>query len=94
MAVRGLSKVVGLRYAGTIPPKMETYVNESLCPVACPVCGESQNTLPGAFDPDRQPFGPVHCMVCGHQFSAHEYQSGLEIRRRKLASLAGVTTSS
>jgi hypothetical protein len=64
-------------------------LNEPLCPVACPVCGESQNTLPGGFDPERLPFGPVHCMVCGHQFTASEYRVGLESRRRKLESMTG-----
>jgi hypothetical protein len=30
-------------------------------------------------------------MVCGHQFTASEYRSGLEARRRELAGLAGPT---
>ena len=33
--------------------------------------------MPGGFDPDRDPFGPVNCMVCGHEFSREEYLAGL-----------------
>ena len=66
-------------------------MNEPLCPVRCPVCGESQNTLPGNFDPDAEPFGPVHCMVCGHVFSRAEYMGGLEQSRRELETLNGPT---
>ncbi len=64
-------------------------MNEPPCPVACPVCGESQNTLPGDFDPDREPFGSVHCMICGHQFTAVEYRAGLDARRRELTEMTG-----
>ncbi len=52
-------------------------MTRDLYPVACPRCGEAQNSLPGAFDPDRNPFGPVSCMVCGHEFSREEYLAGL-----------------
>lgn len=34
-----------------------------IVPVTCPACGESQNILPGGFDPDVEPFGPVFCMA-------------------------------
>lgn len=49
-----------------------------LVPVTCPKCGESQNRHPGGFDPDRDPFGPVLCMGCGREFTAHEYRSSLQ----------------
>lgn len=51
-----------------------------ILPVPCPRCGESQNVTPGGFDPDREPFGPVSCMVCGHRFTADEYRAGLAHR--------------
>lgn len=50
----------------------------NLRPVPCPRCGQAQNTMPGGFDPEREPFGPVRCMVCGHEFSPEEYRRGLE----------------
>ena len=56
-------------------------------PVACPICGESQNTLPGGFEPYSASFGPVNCMVCNHQFSKPEYLAGLEARKQFLDSL-------
>ena len=65
---------------------------QDLCPVACPVCDESQNTLPGDFDPEAEPFGPVHCMVCGHAFSKSEYLGGLDKRRRRLDAMSGPAT--
>ncbi len=58
---------------------------KSLYPVPCPQCDEAQNVLPGGFDPNAAPFGPVTCMVCGHAFSADEYRRGLaaiEAKRR------------
>ncbi|MCF3627755.1 hypothetical protein RJ527_06740 [Thalassospiraceae bacterium LMO-SO8] len=48
-----------------------------LYPVSCPQCGEAQNVMPGGFDPDRAPFGPVTCMVCGNNFTRDDYLSGL-----------------
>jgi len=43
----------------------------------CPECGERQNVATGEFDPAREPFGPLHCMVCGHAFTHGEFVSGL-----------------
>ena len=62
---------------------------DELCPVPCPVCHESQNALPGHFNPNTEPFGPVHCMVCGHAFSRAEYLAGLAERRKELESMSG-----
>jgi hypothetical protein len=67
----------------------ENNVTKKLCPVACPVCGESQNTLPGNLDLDAEPFGPVHCMVCNHIFTRTQYLSGLDARRRDLETTPG-----
>lgn len=53
-----------------------------LLPVACPRCGERQNHLPGHFDPQRLPFGPVICMTCRYQFERKEYVRGLEASRQ------------
>ena len=53
-------------------------MTRSILPVPCPECGEKQNHTPGDFDPDREPFGPVACMVCGHQFISGEYKSALQ----------------
>ena len=50
-------------------------------PVPCPRCGERQNRNPGELDIDREPFGPVLCMVCGHRFSREEYLSALAVAR-------------
>ncbi len=47
-------------------------------PVRCPNCGKRQNAIPGGFDLDREPFGPVRCMVCRHTFSREEYLAGLQ----------------
>ena len=63
-------------------------MSDAILPVACPQCGESQNRAPGGFDPDREPFSPVYCMVCGHAFTADEYRGGLvqairEVRERR-----------
>jgi hypothetical protein len=52
-------------------------MTRTIVPVPCPVCGEKQNRTPGDFDPDHEPFGPVECMVCGHQFTPGEYKSAL-----------------
>lgn len=48
-------------------------------PARCPDCGERQNVAVGEFDPKREPFGPVHCMVCGHLFTRKEFGAGLTI---------------
>lgn len=48
---------------------------KDIVPVACPGCGERQNRTPGPFDPDREPFGPVFCMACGHAFSREQYHA-------------------
>ena len=62
---------------------------EQIYPVVCPICGEAQNTLPGGFTPHAEPFGPVTCMVCDHQFSKPEYLTGLAARARAFAALKG-----
>jgi hypothetical protein len=46
-------------------------------PARCPNCGERQNVAMGEFEPEREPFGPVHCMVCGHAFTRQEFRAGL-----------------
>ena len=46
-------------------------------PARCPNCGERQNVAQGEFDPAREPFGPLNCMVCGHTFTRREFQAGL-----------------
>ena len=46
-------------------------------PSRCPDCGERQNVAVGEFDPNREPFGPLHCMVCGHAFTRGEFLAGL-----------------
>ena len=66
-------------------------MSEKLYPIACPICGESQNTLPGNFDPTEEPFGPVHCMVCGHAFSRTDYLSGRNKKRKQLESMQGLS---
>ncbi len=48
-------------------------MSERSTPVPCPNCGEAQNVIPGGFDPEAEPFGPVTCMVCGHEFTRDEY---------------------
>ena len=53
-------------------------------PVPCPNCGEAQNVIPGNFDPEAEPFGPVTCMVCGHDFSKDEYMTGREARQAEM----------
>ena len=63
-----------------------------IVPVRCPECGESQNILPGNFDPQFSPFGPVSCMICSRNFSQTEYLSGLEKKLRYLNNLAGPET--
>ncbi len=62
---------------------------DQIYPVACPICGECQNILPGGFEPFSEPFGKVNCMVCNHQFSKIEYLAGLDARARALAALPG-----
>ena len=49
-------------------------------PVPCPECGEAQNMIPGGFTSEAEPFGPVTCMVCGHEFTKDEYMAGLKAR--------------
>ena len=51
-----------------------------LVPITCPRCGESQNKSAGGFDPLQEPFGPIACMVCGHDFSREEYLAGLRAK--------------
>ncbi len=58
-------------------------MSDSLPPVACPQCGESQNIMPGGFDADKSPFGPVNCMVCGRAFTEREYKEGLRDARAR-----------
>jgi hypothetical protein len=55
---------------------------DDLVPVPCPACGQAQNSLPGDFSLDAASFGPVICVVCGHEFSREEYVQG---RRQRLA---------
>jgi len=62
---------------------------DKVFPVACPICGECQNILPGGFKPHAEPFGKVNCMVCNHQFSGTEYRLGLDARARAFATLSG-----
>ena len=52
-------------------------------PARCPRCGERQNVAMGEFDPRREPFGPVHCMVCGHTFTRQEFREGLPAAERR-----------
>ena len=49
-------------------------------PVPCPDCGEAQNVVPGGFVPEAEPFGPVTCMVCGHEFTKAEYRDAQKAR--------------
>ena len=62
---------------------------DHIYPVTCHICGESQNTIPGEFDPQADPFGPVSCMVCNHQFSQSDYLKGLEAKARFYGALTG-----
>jgi len=55
-------------------------MTETIVPVPCPRCGEAQNVTPGDFDPGADPFGPVTCMACGHDFGRDEYLAGLRAR--------------
>ena len=64
-------------------------MKKKLLPVSCPVCGENQNSIPGEFNPDDEPFGPVTCVVCDHQFSREEYLARLEVRRQAFTRLTG-----
>ena len=52
-------------------------------PARCPNCGERQNVAMGEFDPAREPFGPVHCMVCGHTFTRQEFRDGIAAAGRR-----------
>ncbi len=52
----------------------------TVLPVPCPQCGEAQNVIPGNFDPEGEPFGPVSCMVCGRDFVREDYLAGLKQR--------------
>ena len=49
-------------------------------PVPCPECAEAQNVIPGGFTPEADPFGPVTCMVCGHEFTRDEYMKAQKAR--------------
>ena len=60
-----------------------------IVPVICPRCGESQNLLPGQFNPDATPFGPVSCMICQRPFTQAEYYIGLEKQLSYLKTLTG-----
>ena len=62
---------------------------DNIYPVTCLICGESQNTIPGGFDPQAEPFGPVSCMVCNHQFSQSDYLKGLDAKARSYMALTG-----
>ena len=53
-------------------------MTSTLGPVPCPECGERQNASPGVFDPDKEPFGPLICMACGHEFTREEYVTAAE----------------
>ncbi len=53
----------------------------TITPVPCPQCGEAQNVISGGFSPEAEPFGPVTCMVCGHEFTRDEYMTGQKARR-------------
>ena len=65
---------------------------KSLYPVPCPRCDEAQNVLPGGFDPEQAPFGPVTCMVCGHSFTQDEYRQGMaEIAAKRNAARGGAS---
>ena len=55
-------------------------MSERTLPVPCPQCGEAQNVIPGGFTPEAEPFGPVTCMGCGHEFTRDEYMTGLKAR--------------
>ena len=55
---------------------------DDLVPVPCPACSQAQNSLPGNFSLDATSFGPVICVVCGHEFSREEYLQG---RAQRLA---------
>jgi hypothetical protein len=52
-------------------------------PVPCPNCAEARNVTPGGFEPAAEPFGPVTCMVCGHEFTREEYLAGHEARLKE-----------
>lgn len=52
-------------------------------PARCPECGERQNVAQGEFDPAREPFGPLNCMVCGHTFTRREFVAGLAHGERR-----------
>ncbi len=55
---------------------MTSETAKPVVPVGCPRCGQRQNRTPGGFNPDREPFGPVQCMACGHPFTRDEYHRG------------------
>jgi hypothetical protein len=68
-------------------------MTHEIVPVDCPSCGERQNILPGEFDPEKEPFGPVSCMVCNREFNQSEYLNGLKDRLIYLRSLTGPRSS-
>ena len=59
------------------PSNDTRHLSPGMGPARCPNCGERQNVALGEFEPAREPFGPVHCMVCGHAFSRREFRDGL-----------------
>lgn len=61
------------------------HLSPGMGPARCPNCGERQNVVMGEFEPEREPFGPVHCMVCGHAFSRQEFRDGLPPAVRRSA---------
>jgi hypothetical protein len=52
-------------------------------PARCPRCSERQNVAQGHFDPAREPFGPLNCMVCGPPFTRREFLDGLAAAERR-----------
>ncbi len=61
----------------TAPETRQPLLGPGMGPARCPDCGERQNVAVGEFDPNREPFGPVHCMVCGHAFTREQFRAGL-----------------
>ncbi len=62
---------------------MTPTMSPAITPVPCPDCGEAQNVTPGGFTPGAEPFGPVTCMVCGHEFTGDEYRDAMKARLAK-----------
>ena len=66
-----------------VPETRQPLLGPEMGPARCPDCGERQNVAVGEFDPNREPFGLVHCMVCGHTFTRREFQAGLSRAERR-----------